>query len=265
MNVIALGPIDLAVASTLVLVAGGLSLALGLGLERRLLWAAVRTVVQLTLLGYVLTWVFGVDGPFVVLVMAAVMTLAAARAAVRRPSRRYRGAFGHAFAALLTTGLVTTAVVTQVVVGVEPWYRPQYVIPLLGMVFGNSLTGIALCLDHLLTSLDEDREQIELALAMGATAEEASQDALREALRRGLIPIINAMSVAGLVSLPGMMTGQILAGSPPLTAVAYQVVVMFMIAAGTALGSMMAALMVRRRLFNDRHQLRVELIERQGE
>ncbi len=263
MNVIELGPIDLAVASALVLLAGGLSLALGLGLERRLLWAAVRTVVQLTLLGYVLTWVFGVDRPLVVMVMAAVMTLAAARAAVRRPSRRYRGAFGHAFVALLTTGLVTTAVVTQVVVGVEPWYRPQYVIPLLGMVFGNSLTGIALCMDHLLEAFDADRAQIELALALGATAHEASQHAVKEALRRGLIPIINAMSVAGIVSLPGMMTGQILAGSPPLTAVAYQVVVMFMIAAGTSLGSMMAALLVRRRLFNERHQLRAELIEAQ--
>jgi len=263
MSVAMLGPIDLAVASLLVLVAGGLSLTLGLGLERRLLWAALRTVVQLTLLGYVLTWVFGLDHPGVVLAMAALMTVAAARAAVRRPSRRYRGAFGHAFVALLVTGLSTTAVVTQVVVGVQPWYEPRYLIPLLGMVFGNSLTGIALCLDHLLESLDEGRAHIELALSLGATAKEASRDALRESLRRGLIPIINAMSVAGIVSLPGMMTGQILAGSSPLTAVAYQVVVMFMIAAATALGSMLVALLVRRRLFNDRHQLRTEGILRQ--
>ncbi|MEM1030314.1 MAG: iron export ABC transporter permease subunit FetB [Myxococcota bacterium] len=260
MRVIELGAVELAVASGLVLTAGGLSVGLGLGLERRLLWAGVRTVVQLGVVGYLLRWVFAVDHPALVLALAALMTVAAARAAVRRPRRRYRGAFGDAFVALLTTGLVTTAVVTQLVVGVEPWYAPRYVIPLLGMVFGNTLTGVSLCTDHLLSALDEDRATVELALSLGATAEEASRDAVREALRRGLIPIVNAMSVAGVVALPGMMTGQILAGTPPLTAVAYQVVVMFMIAGGTAVGSMIAAVLVRRRLFNARHQLRHDVI-----
>jgi putative ABC transport system permease protein len=184
--------------------------------------------------------------------------VAAGRAAVQRSTRRYRGVYGQTFITLLLTGSITTAVVTQAVIGIEPWYRAQYVIPLLGMVFGNALTGISLSLDHLLESLDERRDRIEVALSLGASGWEASRDSLRDAVRRGMIPIINAMTVAGLVSLPGMMTGQILAGADPMVAVLYQIVVMFMIAAATAMGCILTALAVQRRLFNARHQLLVD-------
>jgi len=257
-----LGPLELAIASALVFVAGLVSVLLGLHIERRLAIAAARTVVQLLLVGYVLVWVFRADTPWLVLAALGLMTVAAARAAVRRSGRSYRGAYLDAFITLLAVGVITTGAVTQVVIGVDPWYQPQYVIPLLGMVFGNSLTGISLSLDHLLETLDERREQIEMALALGATSWEAARAPLREAVRRGMIPIINAMTVAGIVSLPGMMTGQILAGSDPMRAVAYQIVVMFMLAAATALGCMMTTLWVHRRLFSERHQLLIERIER---
>ena len=255
-----LGGYDLALAAGLVLVAGLISIALGLRLEQRLVVAAMRTVVQLMAVGYILVFVFEADTPWLVVAALVVMTLAAGREAVRRSSRTFRGVYVQTFITLLLTGTLTTGAVTQVVIGVEPWYEPQYLIPLLGMVFGNSLTGISLCLDHLLETLDERRGRIEMALALGATAWEASRDSLREAVRRGMIPIINSMSVVGIVSLPGMMTGQILAGSDPLVAVAYQIVVMFMLAAATALGAMMTALLVQRRMFNTRHQLRAERI-----
>lgn len=257
-----LGPFDLALASVLVVIAGLVSIALQLQIARRLAIAAARTVVQLLAVGYVLVWVFRADTPWVVLAAFAVMTIAAARAAVQRSGRSYSGVYLHAFITLLAVGAITTGAVTQVVIGVDPWYQPQYLIPLLGMVFGNSLTGISLSLDHLLETLDERRDHIELALALGATSWEAAREPLREAVRRGMIPIINAMTVAGIVSLPGMMTGQILAGSDPLQAVAYQIVVMFMLAAATSLGCMMTALWVHRRLFSERHQLLVERIER---
>lgn len=258
----ALAPLDLVVAALLVVGAGGISVALGLGVHKRLGIAALRTVVQLLAVGYTLAFIFSADTPWLVMGALLVMTVAAARAAVQRSSRSYSGIYVESFVTLLITGTLTTAIVTQVVIGVEPWYRPQYLIPLMGMVFGNSLTGISLCLDHLLEELDERRDRIEAALAMGATGWEASRDALREAVRRGMIPIINAMSVAGLVSLPGMMTGQILAGEDPKVAVAYQIVVMFMIAAATATGGMLAALLVQRRMFNARHQLMTHLIRR---
>ncbi len=257
---IALGWIDLVVATSLVLVAGAISVALRLGLEKRLAVASIRTIVQLGLLGYVLRWVFGHDTPWPVLAWIAVMIGTAGRAAVARASRRYGRIHLDAFVTLALTALATTFTVTSVIIGVDPWHKAQYVIPLLGMVLGNSLTGISLALDHLLESLDAKRELIEAHLALGASRWEAARDPLAEAVRRGMIPIINSMSVVGLVSLPGMMTGQILAGEDPVDAVKYQLVVMFMLAASTALGCIVVALLAYRRLFDAAHRLRADRI-----
>ncbi|MFO7655278.1 MAG: iron export ABC transporter permease subunit FetB [Candidatus Krumholzibacteriia bacterium] len=256
--------LDLAVAATLVLVAGMVSVGLRLGLERRLAVASVRTVVQLLLIGYVLRFVFDQQTWYAVFALAAVMVVAASRAAVARSSRSFPGAIPHAFLTLTVVGLSTTLTVTTLVIGTEPWYQARYLIPLLGMVLGNGLTGISLCLDSLLESLSMRRPQVEMELAHGATRWEAARGPLRDAVRRGMIPIINSMMVVGLVSLPGMMTGQILAGESPLEAVKYQIVIMFLIAGATALGSIGVALLAYRRLFNERHQLRSDLIRRKA-
>ena len=246
---------DLAIAACLVFVAGAVSLGLRLGLERRLALASVRTVVQLLLIGYVLKWVFDQSSPLTLILALTLMLVAASRAAVARSSRTFSGATGRAFVTLVLCGLATTFTVTELVIGVEPWYEPRYVIPLLGMVLGNGLTGISLCLDHLLERLAEQGAIVEMELAHGATKWEAARDVLRDATRRGLIPIVNAMMVVGIVSLPGMMTGQILAGADPLLAVKYQIVVMFMIAAATSLGCIVMVLFAYGRLFNAKHQL----------
>jgi len=257
-----LGTGDLALAAALVVVAGVVSAALRLGLGRQLLVASIRTVVQLLLVGYVLQFVFGVGSLLVVMAMAAVMIVMAARAAAGRPSRTFPGATGDAFVTLLLTGLVVSVTVTTVVVRPSPWYDPRYFLPLLGMILGNGLTGISLALDSFLASLVAGRDTVETELALGATAGEAARPHVREAVRRGLIPIINSMMVVGLVSLPGMMTGQILAGADPLAAVKYQIVVMFMIAGATSLGAIGVVHLARRRLFNERHQLRLETVRR---
>ena len=261
---IVIGYGDLAVAALLVLVAGLVSLGLRLGLGRQLALAAVRTVVQLLLVGYVLTFVFGQSGWLVVLAMGAVMVTAAARAAVRRPTRTYRGAGWQAFLTLLVTGLAVTLTVTAVIIDVQPWYTPRYFIPLLGMILGNTLTGVSLGLDSLLNGLAQRRHLVEAELALGATAWEAARPEAQTAVRRGMIPIINSMMVVGLVSLPGMMTGQILAGADPLEAVKYQIVVMFMIAAASSLGCIGVVMLALRRLFTRRHQLALDRIRTQG-
>ncbi len=257
-----LEPLDLLVASSLVLVAGVVSLALRLGLGARLLVASIRTVVQLLLVGLVLKWIFELDAPGPMLAVAAVMIGFAGRAAVQRVERSVARAIPMAILTLLLTSLSTTLVVTQLVIGVDPWFDPQYLIPILGMVLGNSLTGVSLCLDKLLDELDERRRLVEADLSLGASAWEAAREPVAGAVRRGMIPIINTMSVVGLVSLPGMMTGQILAGADPLDAVAYQIVVMFMLAAATALGCILIAWLVFRRVFDAKHRLRVERIHR---
>ena len=251
---------DLSIAAGLVFLAGLISLALRLGQERRLLLASVRTVVQLLMIGYVLTWVFANQNVLVLCLIVAIMVAAAGHAAINRSARSFRGAYWRAFLTLALTGILTTFTVTAAVVRVSPWYDPQYVIPLLGMVLGNGLTGISLCMDQLLERLSEGRALVEMELSLGATKWEAARDNLRAGVRRGMIPIINSMMVAGIVALPGMMTGQILAGADPLDAVKYQIVVMFMLAGGTALGCITIALLIYRRLFNDCHQLDWEKI-----
>ena len=257
-ELIQLGPLQLGFAAILIVAAGVVSLILRLGVERRLAVAAIRTVIQLGLLGLILERVFAVRNPVLVVLLLLLMTVFAAREAVGRASRRYRGILADAWLTMVATCLVIGGVVTQVVVGVEPWWEPQYVIPLLGMILGNSLTGISLCLDRFMDYLEVRSAEVELQIAFGATRREALAGPLREAVRTGMIPIINAMAAAGIVSLPGMMTGQILAGSPPMQAVAYQIVVMFMIAAAVALGAMMVVVLAGRHFMGVDATLRLD-------
>lgn len=254
--------LDLAIAAVLILLAGGLSIVLKLGIARRLFIASLRTVVQLMLIGYVLTFVFGMNHIILILTLALVMATIAGRAGVRRASRRFPGDVWFGIFTLILTGFLTTYLVTSVIIQVEPWYRPQYVIPILGMILGNGLTGISLSLDHLLDKLHNGRAEVEMELAHGATAWEAALGPLRGSIRLGMIPIINSMMVVGMVSLPGMMTGQILQGADPLEAVKYQIVVMFMIAFATTMGCVFINLLAFQRLFNSRHQLRAQLISK---
>ncbi len=261
-NTIALTNLDLTIVAILVLIAGVVSVLLRLRLEKQLAIAAVRTVVQLMLVGYVLKIVFQSDSPFTLLAVIAVMVTFASRAAIGRTSRSIRGITGMTFGTLLLSGLLVTLSVTELVLNINPWYAPRYVIPLLGMVIGNGMTGVSLCLDMLFETCSEKRAEIEMELSLGATRWEAALEPLRQAIRRGMIPLINSMMTIGIVSLPGMMTGQILAGESPLNAVRYQIMIMFMLSTSTALACIVSALLVYRRLFNCRHQLRSELIVR---
>jgi len=257
-ELIQLGPLELAIATGLIVAAGVVSLALRLGVEKRLGVAALRTVIQLGLLGLILERVFAIRNPWLVVGLLLLMTVFAAREAVGRASRRYRGILADAWLTMAATCFLVGGIVTQVVVGVAPWYDPQYVIPLLGMILGNSLTGISLCLDRFLDHLETRSAEVELRIAYGANRREALAEPLKDAVRTGMIPIINSMAAAGIVSLPGMMTGQILAGSPPMQAVAYQIVVMFMIAAAVALGAMLVVVLAGRHFMGVDATLRLD-------
>ncbi len=257
-----LGFLDLLLAVSLVLGAGLVSFYLRLGLEKRLAVASLRTVLQLLLIGYLLKFIFALESAAAVLPLLLLMILIAARTALGRPRRRFRGGGGLAFLSLAASALITTFAVTSLVIGVDPWYEPRYVIPLIGMVLGNSMNGISLSLDELLERLAERADEVELELSLGATAREASRRPLREAVRRGMIPILNSMMVVGIVSLPGMMTGQILAGADPMLAVKYQILIMFMIAAATAAGAMLMSILTARKLFSREHRLLRERILR---
>ena len=247
-------------AAALVLLNGAISLALGLGLGRRLLVAAARMTVQLLLVGLVLGWVFARDRPPEVLGLMALMTIVAGVSAVGRTEHRYPGVWLTSLVSVWAGSWLVTAVALAGIVRAEPWYRPQYAIPLLGMILGNTLTGVSLGLDRLGGELLARRDQVETLLALGATRWEAARGPIRQAIRAGMVPTINAMLVIGLVSLPGMMTGQLLAGIEPTEAVKYQIVIMFLIASGTALGTVGVVLLSYLRLFDADHRFLHRLI-----
>ena len=148
-------------------------------------------------------------------------------------------------------GLVAMVLILQV----SPWYAPQYIIPILGLILGNSLTAISLTTGRLIDHLHSEQAQIRTLLSLSATPFEACHSAIATAISSGMMPTINSMMVVGVVSLPGMMTGQILAGADPTQAVRYQIITMFFICAGSALSCTLSALFVVRRFFNYRMQL----------
>lgn len=259
-ELIRLSPFDLMLAGLFVASAGLVSLLLHIGVGKRLTIAAIRTVIQLLMVGLVLQWVFTLRVWWIVVAVFASMVINAGVAAVQRTELRFAGIWS---SGLLSVGLSATLVtftVTEVVIGIDPWYAPQYLIPLLGMVLGNSLTGITLCLDRLTNDLRQRRPEVELWLACGASIWEATRPILADAVRTGMLPTLNAMSVAGIVSLPGMMTGQILGGSPPMEAVKYQIMVMFMVAGASSLGALFVSLLAYRKLVTADHQLAIHRI-----
>jgi len=263
MELIRLTPWDLAIAASLILALAALSWQLHLGMGKRLLISATRTLVQLTLLGLVLNLIFGQSNPLFIGGLLAAMALIAAREIRARQARPFGGLWGYGIggSTLFVSAFALMLLATQVIIQVDPWYNPQYLIPLFGMLLGNTMSGIAIALDGLTRTAWRQRPVIEGRLLMGETWQQAIGDIRQEALRSGLIPIINQMSVAGLVSLPGMMTGQILAGSPPLEAAKYQILILLLVSAGVGFGTMGAMWLASRRLFDERQRLRLDRLK----
>ncbi|MGE5477304.1 MAG: ABC transporter permease [Bacteroidales bacterium] len=260
MNYIRLDLVDILAAGLLVVANGALSLALGLGIARKMLVAAARMVVQLLLVGLVLTWLFSTMSPWLTLGVAGLMVLFAGHEITSRQERRLTGWWGYGLGTgcmLLAAGVVTVmALTTQL--RADPWYDPRYAIPLLGMVLGNTMTGIALGMNTLASAVRLRRPAVEARLALGDDRRQAMAPLVRQALATALTPIVNSMAATGVVSLPGMMTGQILGGVEPVEAVKYQILVMFLIAGGTGLGAVAAVLGAARRLTDGRHRVRLD-------
>ena len=227
---------EVAIAAALLAINAAISLVLRLGLHQRIAWSAVRMTVQLAILGLVLKQIFELSTVTPVILLCAAMTIIAGISAVRRIDHRYPSIYAAAIFAIWTSTWVATSITILLIVRPQPWYSPQVLIPLLGMVLGNSLTGVSLGIDRFLSELGNRRDEIEMALSLGATRWEACRDVFASATRTAMIPILNTMAVAGVVSIPGMMTGQLLAGAPPIQAVQYQIMIMFVIAAAIALG-----------------------------
>lgn len=246
---------QLALALVFVLAAGGASLWLKLGLGRDLLVGTVRTFAQLFLMGYVLVYLFEINTPWVVLPVFGVMIFFAANIVSGRLPARRGWLLGPVFLSMLLSYMVVTIMVVGLVVQADPWWEARYFIPIGGMVVGNSMNAMALALERLLSDAAGGRDRVEALLALGADRREATATMAAGAVRAGMIPSINSMMGVGVVFLPGMMTGQILAGADPLLSIKYQIVVMLMLVGSTTLGSTLAVWLARRRLFNAAEQL----------
>jgi len=260
MNFITLDYWDIGLASLTIAVNAGLSVAMRLGLGQRLIIAAARMVAQLTLVGLVLKALFSVASPVFTGAAILIMILFAGREAMARQERRFRGwwSYGLGTGSMMAAGLIVLVFGLTTQISPDPWYDPRYAIPLMGMILGNTMNGVSIGLDRMVSGMVERRVAIEARLCLGAEAREAFRPVVRAALRAAFIPTINGMSAAGIVSLPGMMTGQILAGADPVEAVKYQIIIMFLIAGGTGLGSFAAVIFAQRRLTDSRHRLRLD-------
>jgi putative ABC transport system permease protein len=260
MNAIHLGTWDLLAAAILILLDAALSLALGLGLHRQILVAAVRMVAQLTIVGLVLRHVFATSSAAATLAIVVFMIAAAAREVATRPKQRLKRHANYRISAAVVscTGVATVLLALTTAVRPTPWYEPRYAIPLMGIVLGSVLNAASLALDGILDGVVRERGRIEARLALGAPLREAMAPLVRSATRRGMIPVANQMSAAGIITLPGIMTGQLLAGMDPVEAVKYQVLLMFLLAGASGLAAAGAALLAVRALSDERERLRVD-------
>lgn len=239
--------------STLALVAVSMLLSSWqrLKLEKEIGYATLRTFVQLLAIGYVLSYVFSFNRWYATVAILAAMTLIAAQNAARR-GRGIPGVFGRVLLAIALGEGVTLALmlVLHIIAG-----SPRFLIPVAGMILGNCMVASGLVLNRLKDEIRLRSAEVEAALALGASPRQAIEQVLKGAVRSGMIPTIDSMKTVGLVSLPGMMTGTILAGADPLLAVRYQIMVMLMLSAATTIASISLAMVIYQSFFNRAEQL----------
>lgn len=264
MNAIHLGTWDLLAAAVLIVLDAALSLALRLGVHRQILVAAIRMVAQLTIVGLVLRHVFAAASPAATLAVIVFMIAAATREVATRPKQRLERLMNYQISAAVVScaGFATVLLALTTAVRPTPWYEPRYAIPLMGIVLGSVLNAASLALDGILDGVVRERARIEARLALGTPFRDAIGPLVRSATRRGMIPVANQMSAAGIITLPGIMTGQLLAGMDPMEAVKYQILLMFLLAGASGLAAVGAALLAVRALSDDRQRLRTDRLRR---
>ncbi|MCW5299407.1 iron export ABC transporter permease subunit FetB [Herbaspirillum lusitanum] len=254
---------DLAIASVLVMINAVISIGLGLQLHKPVLWAAVRMVVQLLLVGLLLRYVLELRSPLATSLVILAMILAAAREVAVRPKWRLKGwkSYGISTAMVSATSIATVLLALLTAIRPSPWYDAHYAVPLMGIVLGSVLNSASLGLDIFFSGVTSSRNVVEGRLALGATRYEALAPHMRNAIRSGLIPVINQMSAAGIITLPGIMSGQILAGVDAVNAAKYQILLMFILAGASGLAATGSIYLAANAITDERHRLRCDRLE----
>ncbi|HEY9811047.1 MAG TPA: iron export ABC transporter permease subunit FetB [Halomicronema sp.] len=246
---------NMVTALGLMVLAIGISVWQRLGLEFQLAMATGRTVLQLLVVGYFLEAVFEINNPWVVLGVVAIMMTIAAIVARNRISKKIPWVLPVVWASILISTALTLAYTNLLVVQAEPWYQPRYLIPLAGIILGNAMNSAALAGERLVSTISNSQVEIETHLCLGATPQEAVAKYRKEAIKAGMIPTINTMMVVGVVTLPGIITGQILSGVRPLDAAVYQMLIMFLLAFTTLITTVFLTWGLCRQFFNNAGQL----------
>ncbi len=238
-------------------IAIGLSSWQRLGLEIQLAIATGRTVLQLLVVGYVLAIVFAIDKPLPVLGILLVMLTIATITARNRIGKKIPRLLAVVFGSMFFSTALTLSYTNLLIIQPETWYEPQYLIPLAGIVLGSAMNGAAIAGERLVSTITSSRLEIETHLSLGATPQQAVELYRKDAIRAGLIPILNQMMVVGLVTLPGIITGQLLSGIDPLNAASYQILILFMLAFASLTTTVLVTQGLARQFFNAQAQLQL--------
>lgn len=213
-----------------------------LDIQKKILIAVLRTVVQLFLAGYVLLgFIFSIQSPWLVLAYLIGMSIIASFEAISRQIRTYNGHYIDSLVSVLAGGCFFGIVCSIVVFDPNPWWNPQVIVPVCGLLIGNSISGPSLAVDRFLSLATEQKHEIETRLAFGASSYEAVIPTIRKCIAAGIMPTLNTMSVVGIVSIPGMMAGQLIGGASPIIAAEYQMAILWIICS-TSMTAMFAAL-----------------------
>ena len=245
--------ISLVIASTLVLIPIFISYKEKLGLEKEIVISMVRAIIQLIIVGYILDVIFGLKNPICTLILILIMIVNAA-VNIKKRGEKINNVFTISFVSMLIGTSVTMSVL--VISGVIK-FNPNEVIPIAGMIISNSMIAIGLSYRNLNSSFKNKREEVEVKLSLGADVKEASKGILRDSVKVAIIPTIDSAKTLGIVSLPGMMTGLILAGVAPLMAIKFQIMVTFMLLSASSIATIIATYLCYKDFFNERKQLKI--------
>jgi putative ABC transport system permease protein len=232
-----------------------------IGLEKTLIIGTLRTFIQLSAMGYVLTFFFEQQHWLFMTGLVTLMILIAGFEGYRRlRDFKIPNIFLILTSALFVAVILVLGIILNVILTVEPWYYPYAMIPIAGMIIGNALNTTTLTINRFVGELEHREQEIETLLSLGAPARIAVQPCIRESIKAALLPIVNSMMMVGLVQLPGVMTGQILAGIDPMIAVRYQIMIMYMWVTSATLTNIMVITIVARQYFTPLHQLKKTLL-----
>lgn len=230
-----------------------------LAMSRDTVLAVARMTAQLILVGFYLQYLFNLESLLLNIVWLILMTAIGASAIINGAKLDYRRCYSPVILGVLCGLIPLLSVLLISLIQPTPFYSAQYLIPLAGMLLGNSLSGNIVALQHLFNSFKDKRQEYESRLALGATPQQASQGFVQSSMRQSLSPVLASMSTTGLVTLPGMMTGQILSGANPMLAIKYQLIIMLAIFVMLTVSIAVSLVLVRRSAINKFGRILIEL------